>query len=195
MFYRWMFAVSCIAVVSSLFEEEYNNADYVEGETEGYIDFEETNRRIEQVILAPLQKINKEVIPLNNVSDSLEVTMDFSLTSVTNFDEISGEINIVAFLRLSWNAVNLPRWKKELLGGRTSLTISSDSIWTPRVFVLNPAKTVKDLTAVSQNLRISNNGTVSWELITGVEVSIESFISVLHTFQSVEKQCKIKFYN
>lgn len=175
MLYGWLLAVFCIASVIPL--EDYNNE-----ETEVELEFDEIDSRIKNIILLPLEKINKEVIPERNVSDSLEVTMDFCLISVTNFDEISGEINMIAFLSLSWNAANLPKWNAEFLGGRTSLTIPSDSIWTPRILVLNPAKSVKDLTAVSRNLRISNNRTVSWDLIAGVEVKQKVALFVAYIF-------------
>lgn len=157
-----------IYLVNSGINNEYEYS--TDGVEEILTDFYTINERIENIILKPLKRINIDVIPHGNMSDSLEVTMDFSLLSVTNFDEISGEINLVVFLRLSWNAVNLPRWNVNLLAGRKSLTLSSSLIWTPRLFVLNPAHSLKDLTSMSQNLRISNNGTVSWDIITGIEV-------------------------
>ncbi|WAQ95593.1 ACHA7-like protein, partial [Mya arenaria] len=64
-------------------------------------------------------------------------------------------------MQVRWTAANLPEWDKDELGGKTTFSLDSSTIWTPQFLLLNPATTVKDLAATSNRLRINNNQTAA----------------------------------
>lgn len=116
------------------------------------------------------KKIDPHFIPVSDHSEPLELGAEFTLLSMTNFDEISGELSIVASINLTWKGSNLPAWDPSQLGGKETYALSVKDIWTPRLLLLNPAKAVTDLAALSDRARITSDRTVIWQVISGIMV-------------------------
>ena len=126
------------------------------------------------VIQDVLDDTDKETVPKLNFSEPLELRILFDLLSLASFDELSGEISLVASLTLQWSAETTPRWNPNfMLGGKESVTISAEDVWRPQLFVLNPSKKVQDLTSNLNRLRLGYDGLVEWNIVTILEVSIE----------------------
>ena len=110
------------------------------------------------------------------------------MLSLAQFDELSGEISLVASLTLQWSAETTPRWNpKYMLGGKESVTISAADVWRPQLFLLNPSKKVQDLTSNLNRLRLGYDGSVEWNIVTILEVSKSSSrMSMIKTFCDVK---------
>lgn len=129
-----------------------------------------TEQDIRNVITNVVEKIDPHFIPVSDHSEPLELGAEFTLLSMTNFDEISGELSIVASINLTWKGSNLPAWDPSQLGGKETYALSVKDIWTPRLLLLNPAKAVTDLAALSDRARITSDRTVIWQVISGIMV-------------------------
>ena len=138
-----------------------------EGDITGYN--EETFKAVVQNVL---DQSDKATVPKINFSEPLELRILFDLLSLASFDELSGEISLVASLTLHWSAETTPKWNPNfMLGGKESVTISAADVWRPQLFILNPSKKVQDLTSDLNRLRLGYDGLVEWNIVTILEVS------------------------
>ena len=132
-----------------------------------------TEDDIRIAITDDLDLVDPQFIPVFDHSTPLELYVEFTLLSLTNFDEISGELSIVASLNLTWQGSNLPSWDPSLLNGKQTYALSKDKIWTPQLLLLNPARSVLNLAAYSERVRITYNQTVIWHVISGISVQFK----------------------
>ena len=174
-------------------EEEYPTAGYPEEEEEYPEGTDKYNRdTFNEVVKTVLQQADTEIVPKQNLSEPLDFSISFDLLSLASFEEISGEISIVASLKLVWAAETTPTWNPNyMLGGKKSVTVSAADIWKPQLFVLNPSKKVRDLTSDLERLRIRYDGTVEWSIVTVIEVRFNSFGANFQTdvFQTTNVVC------
>ena len=151
---------------------DYPSTTSTETTTVANVTREYNSETYNAVIKRVLSNTDVEIVPKTNLSEPLDFNITFDLLSLASFDEISGEISLVASLKLSWSAETTPTWNPEsMLGGKKSVTVSAADIWKPQLFVLNPSQKVRDLASDLDRLRISYDGSVEWDVVTVIEVS------------------------
>jgi len=121
-------------------------------------------------IYRSVENQNAVIIPIGDHSQPLDIDIDLSLLALTNFDEITGEIDVVASLDIKWTDPNLPTWNSTELGGKDEFSILASQVWTPNLLLLNPATSVKDLTSSSDRVRVNSEQIARWNLIMTLEV-------------------------
>ncbi|CAC5380176.1 CHRNA1 [Mytilus coruscus] len=77
----------------------------------------------------------KDIFPIQNETDSLNLDIYFHLLSIDSFNEVEGRIIVTAALQIIWKDPSFT-WDPVLYGGKSKLYISSDHIWTPLIYLL-----------------------------------------------------------
>ncbi|CAG2253250.1 CHRNA7 [Mytilus edulis] len=104
----------------------------------------------------------KDIFPIQNETDSLNLHIYFHLFSIDSFNEVEGRIIVTAALQIIWKDPSLS-WDPDLYGGKDRLYISSDQIWTPLLYLLY---TPGEMKSVGEDIEyvvlIFHDGTVSY---------------------------------
>ncbi|XP_063420870.1 acetylcholine receptor subunit alpha-1-B-like [Mytilus trossulus] len=104
----------------------------------------------------------KDIFPIQNETDSLNLHIFFHLFSIDSFNEVEGRIIVTAALRIIWKDPSLS-WDPDLYGGKESLYISSDQIWTPLLYLLYTPDEMKSVGEdIEYVILILHDGTVSY---------------------------------
>lgn len=167
----WLFVQTFMLIFASTISGETIAPTSGQGYTEEYTETSETSENdIRHFITNYVEDIDPQFIPVSDHSEPLDLFVDFTLLSLTNFDEISGEVDMVASLNLTWVGSNLPKWDPMFLNGKDTFALDVSKIWTPRLLLLNPSRAVSDLARFSDRARITHNQTVIWNVISGIQV-------------------------
>ncbi|CAG2246837.1 unnamed protein product [Mytilus edulis] len=104
----------------------------------------------------------KDIFPIQNETDSLNLHIFFHLFSIDSFNDVEGRIIVTAALQIIWKDPSLS-WDPDLYGGKDRLYISSDQIWTPLLYLLY---TPGEMKSVGEDIEyvvlILHDGTVSY---------------------------------
>ncbi|KAL3884113.1 hypothetical protein ACJMK2_030335 [Sinanodonta woodiana] len=110
------------------------------------------------------------IIPLQDSTNSLTVTIDMELTALNNYDEISGSIQVAAFLNVTWRDERLLElYSKNFKYAKTSAPIISEmvfpytAVWHPSIKLLNSVDTVIEIGDEAYKIRENfERGTTTW---------------------------------
>ncbi|VDI76939.1 Hypothetical predicted protein [Mytilus galloprovincialis] len=104
----------------------------------------------------------KDIFPIQNETDSLNLHIFFHLFSIDSFNEVEGRIIVTAALQILWKDPSLS-WDPDLYGGKDRLYISSDQIWTPLLYLLYTPGEIKSVGEdIEYVILIFHDGTVSY---------------------------------
>ncbi|KAL3877433.1 hypothetical protein ACJMK2_035139 [Sinanodonta woodiana] len=134
------------------------------------------------------QNYSQKLLPVLNQSHLVQVNVSLNLVSITDFDEISGELVVVAYLTLIWIDEQLC-WETQQFGGKSSLVVFPEDVWTPKLSLIYPFQSTQWLGDGSAHIRIYANGFVSWfygEVIS----ALCSYDTTFYPFDS--QSCKLE---
>ncbi|KAK3105601.1 hypothetical protein FSP39_001496 [Pinctada imbricata] len=104
----------------------------------------------------------KELRPVLNHSDVVNVRVTLSILTINDFDEISGTITLTVMFNSLWQDERFV-WDPKKYGGVKSLTLPQDSVWLPEMVLTTAAdETVHISTKGNFKVRVENSGAMSW---------------------------------
>ena len=103
---------------------------------------------------------NKDVRPVFNQSDSVNVALFFHLTYIQDFDELEGKLSIRGFFGIHWNDPTAA-WDQKSTG-LSSLTYTEDMFWKPTLITSNPFGESKIIFKDDSIKRLKSNGDIEW---------------------------------
>ncbi|XP_060064611.1 acetylcholine receptor subunit alpha-like [Ylistrum balloti] len=103
----------------------------------------------------------KDIYPLHNFSDTLNIDISMFLLSIIDFDEVSGVITLSAGLMLNWNDYRL-QWTPSEYGGIEAIQVNSTNVWTPKVYVLTAADDLRPFGSEEFSVDISYTGRLDY---------------------------------
>ncbi|VDI46975.1 Hypothetical predicted protein [Mytilus galloprovincialis] len=102
----------------------------------------------------------KDIFPIKNETDSLNLDINFILFSIDSFNEVERRIIVTAALQIIWKDPSLS-WDPDLYGGKDKLSISSDQIWRPLIYLLYTPGEIKSVGEdIEYVILILHDGTV-----------------------------------
>ena len=104
---------------------------------------------------------DKDFLPLLNFDNSAQVTIDASVITLNDFNDISGEVSMTTVLNFQWTEQRI-KWHPRDYNGMNHLFVPFTDLWRPHVVVQNAAGKVEDLGKDSIVLRLGHDGTVKW---------------------------------
>ena len=104
---------------------------------------------------------NKNVRPKTDQTQTTEISVTFTLKSITGLDEVNGVLTTVCSLRMEWIDENL-LWDPSAHGNIIGLKIEENLIWIPEFITSNPAKNVEKLGMPSVETDVYANGLVHY---------------------------------
>ncbi|XP_076079064.1 acetylcholine receptor subunit beta-like 1 [Mytilus galloprovincialis] len=81
----------------------------------------------------------KNIIPVDNHSEPLEISLAFYLLSINSFREIEETLVLTGGLSVVWKDTSLS-WNPEDYGNTYLLEVDSTDIWIPWIYLINNAK-------------------------------------------------------
>ena len=102
---------------------------------------------------------NRKVRPTLNQSNPTEVSFQFQLIGIQEFDELQEKLSLVAVLHLTW-VDEMISWNPAAYGNMYTLLIESESFWIPNFVLANTATKLDKIGNDWQSMRFLSNGTV-----------------------------------
>lgn len=137
---------------------------------------------------------NLNVFPRNTQSSYIDVDMIFHLHSIKEFNEVSGTLELIGILKVTWTDQLVGDQYNWLLhGNMTDILIPATRLWKPTVTIFNSVSTIKVVGDTSNKVRVNpGTGTMEWwpgiVLKTGCKVDATNF--------PFDKQnCEVTFTN
>ncbi|OWF55903.1 neuronal acetylcholine receptor subunit alpha-7-like [Mizuhopecten yessoensis] len=103
----------------------------------------------------------KEIFPLYNFSDTLNIDTSMFPLSMLDFDEVSGVITLSAGMTLSWNDYRL-KWTPSDYGGIDYINLNSSKVWKPKVYVVTAADDLRQFGSDDFEIFISYTGLLNF---------------------------------
>lgn len=136
---------------------------------------------------------SKNIFPKYSNYEQVSVMMGLQLISINGFDEVSGILELVAKLKISWTDENLQRLYTPTYSSITEILVPQDEVWLPTITVYNSVESLKMVGDSSYHVRILPAiGWIQWipGLITKTSCSVDA------TYFPFDKQtCDITFTN
>ncbi|KAL3877349.1 hypothetical protein ACJMK2_035072 [Sinanodonta woodiana] len=130
------------------------------------------------------------IIPLNDLTQTMNVSVDMDLFSINNFDEASGYIDISGYLSINWTeSVYSPT--VGLTTPDTSALVLASSLWVPSLVLVNSLDDVSVIGDSSTKVRIYfKTGECLWEQ----RVIVKAVCTADVLYYPFDKQeCVLKF--
>ncbi|KAH3738089.1 acetylcholine receptor subunit alpha-like [Dreissena polymorpha] len=125
-----------------------------------------------------LSNYNKNLRPVHNQSEIVNVTVKLLVKSIQEFNEVSEVFSVVAGLSISWEDESMT-WNPENYGGASQIMTSYDDVWVPELILTSPSDDVESLGAAWNRIRYYANGTARWSPVALVKstctVDVESY--------------------
>ncbi|KAL3877438.1 hypothetical protein ACJMK2_035144 [Sinanodonta woodiana] len=134
------------------------------------------------------QNYNQRLLPVLNQSRSVQVNVSLNLVSITDFNEISGELVLIGYFSLAWTDEQLV-WDTEQYGRKTSLVVPAEDVWRPKLSLIYPFQSTQWLGNGSAQIRIFADGTVVW-FFGEVISALCSYDTTFYPFDS--QSCKLE---
>lgn len=99
--------------------------------------------------------------PQADLSQPIKIGFKLYLFSINNFDEISGILSAVVGISMQWKDFRL-EWTPSSYSGLNTLTVPRDKIWTPDVYLIDPANEMKAIGDGNVIGRLLFDGSVIW---------------------------------
>lgn len=121
---------------------------------------------------------NKNILPQEERSVPVNVSMTFLLFGIREFDELTGKFSVMAAFYLTWTDFRL-KWNASLYNNTNVLVISeSSNIWTPNPVIANPYDSMKGFVNNMFPVTLNNQGKIIW--VPGDIISSVCDVDVTH---------------
>ncbi|CAG5131325.1 unnamed protein product [Candidula unifasciata] len=129
---------------------------------------EEDFLRLHKHLLQDYRQVaDRHVRPLANQSASLEVSLDFSLTSIFDVDDVKQQISVMATVTVQWIDKNLV-WNASDYGGINRMFLNQQQIWSPEVYAESGDNSVILFTLPTQHA-VRSDGRVTFTSVGNVQ--------------------------
>ncbi|CAJ0609062.1 unnamed protein product [Cylicocyclus nassatus] len=119
------------------------------------------DRYVDQLLENLLMDYNRNVRPVKNASDALQVKFGANLCRLIDVDEVNQVLTTSLWLEMQWTDRKLV-WNPAEWGGVERIHIPSDQIWIPDILLYNNADGEPHITIDSLTL-VDFRGTVLWQ--------------------------------
>ncbi|XP_033724665.1 neuronal acetylcholine receptor subunit beta-2-like [Pecten maximus] len=137
---------------------------------------------------------NSKVFPRDTQTDIIDVDMVFYLSSIKEFNEVSGTLELIGILKITWTDQLIgDQYAWAVHGNISEILITSSNIWLPTVTIFNSVSKIKVVGDITNKIRCNpTTGAMEWwpgiVLKTGCNVDASNF--------PFDKQkCKVTFTN
>ncbi|CAG2255051.1 CHRNA7 [Mytilus edulis] len=132
----------------------------------------------------------RNIKPVNNHSEPIEISLAFYLLSINSFREIEETLVLTGGLSVVWTDTSLS-WNPEDYGNTYSLEVDSTDIWLPWVYLINNAKEFEPVGFDSAfRVFINSSGLVLYSPGSILEAKCQTDIS---KFPLDTQPCKLEF--
>ncbi|XP_067670844.1 neuronal acetylcholine receptor subunit alpha-7-like [Haliotis asinina] len=104
---------------------------------------------------------NPKVRPVKNSSDTITVSLELHLVSMSNFDEVTQTVTANGFFIVSWKDEFLT-WNASEYGGVREITPDYGKVWRPYITVRNVVDRVQPLGLDFGVMTVTAEGNVTW---------------------------------
>ncbi|XP_067672937.1 neuronal acetylcholine receptor subunit alpha-7-like [Haliotis asinina] len=104
---------------------------------------------------------NPKVRPVKNSSDTITVSLELHLLSMSDFDEVTQTVTANGFFLVSWKDEFLT-WNASEYGGVREITPDYGKVWRPYIIVRNVVDRVQPLGLDFGVIKVTSQGIVSW---------------------------------
>ena len=110
-----------------------------------------------------LTDYNKEVRPVLDQDDAVDVNITISIFNINSFDELSGTLELSLRIVLEWREERIS-WNESDYGMISSIHIPNKLLWAPRILQGQAASNIEELGTKSARLWVLSDGRVRWDL-------------------------------
>ncbi|KAK0398199.1 hypothetical protein QR680_002471 [Steinernema hermaphroditum] len=142
-------------------------------------------RELYELLLNDYQPLER---PVERSDEPVVVHMGLTLQQILDVNEKEQQVELNAWLKLSWHDYNL-RWDPEDFNGICDLRFPNDLLWTPDILLYNSAAEEFDKKFAS-NIVVYSDGTVNW-IPPGV-FKLSCVINIVW-FPWDQQHCTLKF--
>ena len=105
---------------------------------------------------------NPDVIPINGLSDTVNVSVDVFIMSIHSIDEKDQTFTLRGFLEVKWTDQFL-KWSPQDFGDVTKINVKNEHIWLPDLALMNAYDSPTEMGQRDGRTSIDNYGTcVTW---------------------------------
>ncbi|KAL3864257.1 hypothetical protein ACJMK2_005958 [Sinanodonta woodiana] len=104
---------------------------------------------------------NKAVRPIYNQNLVLNVTVDFSLIGIIEFDSQKESLTSAGYLIVDWNDYYI-QWDPSDYNGTTNVFIHQDDVWKPDIALQNGISEFKGIGYSELLVNVTSEGSVAW---------------------------------
>ncbi|CAM1330537.1 nAChRb1 (predicted) [Pycnogonum litorale] len=142
----------------------------------------------ERLVRDLFRDYNKLIRPVQNINESLEVTLGISFFQLLNVDEKNQVMKTNVWINLYWNDYQL-KWDKAEYGGIEVLRIPPDKLWKPDIVLFNNADGNYDV-RYKPNILVYSTGDIMWIPLTIFQSSCTVHVKF---FPFDQQKCVMKF--
>ena len=107
-----------------------------------------------------LVNYSTNILPVKTQTDTIYVDLTVYLQSISELNEISGQVTTTMGFSMNWNDSQLT-WNPMKYGDVLKITLRASQIWTPDLLLANARMTVENV-GENSKLTVNHNGTVTW---------------------------------
>ncbi|XP_046573394.1 neuronal acetylcholine receptor subunit alpha-7-like [Haliotis rubra] len=104
---------------------------------------------------------NPNVRPVKNSSDTITISLELHLLSMSDFDEVTQTVTANGFFLVSWKDEFLT-WNASEYGGVSEINPDYGKVWRPYITIRNQVVNVKPLGLDFGVIKVTAQGTVTW---------------------------------
>jgi len=113
------------------------------------------------VLKDEMANYTKEMRPVLNQSNSVNVKITPWLRSVNYYEEVTGTLSVILVLTEEWTDEKL-QWDPTVYGGINYIIIPQKLVWKPELYLINPAESIAPIGNDAFKIRVSFDGTAVW---------------------------------
>ena len=133
---------------------------------------------------------DKRVRPVTDQSHILNVTLSLSLVGVNNLDAVSGTLELVGILKVTWTNQVLVFTSNSDWSGIDAFFLPQENLWRPSLVLYNSVQSLEEVGDASNRIRIDSTGKHEWTvgLVTATSCSVD-----VTSFPFDSQSCDITF--
>jgi len=78
---------------------------------------------------------NRKLLPTLDQDDLTNISLQFRIVSINNFDEVSGELDLTMVFYMIWTEERLT-WNPAMYGNKETLLVDAEDLWRPQIYLL-----------------------------------------------------------
>ena len=104
---------------------------------------------------------NKYIRPCADQTQATTVQIDYTITEILDYDELTEKLSTVGYLTMSWQDDDLI-WTPGSNGGVSNIYIPQDDVWKPDLMLRNSYETFPGLGSSYIFVSVTSTGSVTW---------------------------------